>query len=568
MKNKLVVAVLGLLLILSMLPTTALADGSDGSYAWTDLSDTTVEITSVIGDPSGNITLPDTLGGKAVVGIAANACSGKTLLTGVTIPEGVTYIGNSAFSGCTLLASVSLPNSLERIDGAAFKNDIALLAVTMQNNVTIIGSEVFEGCTSLNSATLSDKLKKVSMDTFRLCTSLHTITIPSSVTEIGTHAFDSSGLTSIDIPGSVTGIGVHAFVNCVHLSSVTLHNGLLYIYSYAFFMTPVTQITIPSTVISIQGYVCDHLAKVTVLGETTSFNSDAFGLSSLSDGVYGFAGSTAAAFASAKGYTFHTLHKVLFDSKGGSAVDFGYAILNDTIAAPVAPTLTGYGFGGWHTDEACTAAATFPYTVTGNGTLFAKWAGNNYTVAYDANGGSGTMASTSHVYDASKQLRANSFTRENYLFDGWAALAGGPAVYTDEQSVSNLTTTNGATVTLYATWKADPALTSSVTDGKIYTGGRITLTPNIDGGTWDWDTTFFSATFNSPATFTALKAGTSTITYTAEGQSVSYEVTITKAALPDTGQDFAWVIGLGALAVFIGIAAVAAHRQKPQAHTR
>ena len=105
-------------------------------------------------------------------------------------------------------------------------------------------------------------------------------------------------------------------------------------------------------------------------------------------------------------------------------------------------------------------------------------------------------------------------------------------------------------------------LTSSVAGGKIYTGGRITLTPNLDGGTWDWDTTFFSATFNSPATFTALKAGTSTITYTAEGQSVSYEVTIAKAGLPDTGQDFAWVIGLGALAVVVMLGGLMTVRRK------
>ena len=59
--------------------------------------------------------------------------------------------------------------------------------------------------------------------------------------------------------------------------------------------------------------------------------------------------------------------------------------------------------------------------------------------------------------------------------------------------------------TLYAKW-TQLTLASSVSSGKIYTGGRITLTPSVDGGTWDWDDTFFSATFNSPATFTALES--------------------------------------------------------------
>lgn len=74
-------------------------------------------------------------------------------------------------------------------------------------------------------------------------------------------------------------------------------------------------------------------------------------------------------------------------------------------------------------------------------------------------------------------------------------------------------------------------LSSSDADGEIYTGGRITLTPNVDGGTWDWDHSFFSATFNSPATFTALKAGTTTITYTLSGVSTTYDVTITNLTI-------------------------------------
>ncbi len=105
-------------------------------------------------------------------------------------------------------------------------------------------------------------------------------------------------------------------------------------------------------------------------------------------------------------------------------------------------------------------------------------------------------------------------------------------------------------------------LTSSVASGKIYTGGRITLTPNIDGGQWDWDKDYFSATFNSPATFKALKAGTTTITYTAEGQTVAYVVKIRKSALPQTGQDFTWVWLLsGTALMLVGAGAITLKRK-------
>jgi uncharacterized repeat protein (TIGR02543 family)/LPXTG-motif cell wall-anchored protein len=181
-----------------------------------------------------------------------------------------------------------------------------------------------------------------------------------------------------------------------------------------------------------------------------------------------------------------------------------------------------------------------------------------YAVKYDANGGTGSMTNQGFIYGAAQALTSNAFTRTNYTFAGWAASADGAVVYADEQSVSNLTTTNGATVTLYAKWTAMPTLSSSVADGKVYTSGRITLTPNIAGGTWTFDSAYFT---REGGTFTALKAGTSTITYTVDGQSTNYSVTITAAALPETGQDFTgvWVLAIGA--VLATVTAIAKRRK-------
>src|SRR5690606_28752768 len=90
----------------------------------------------------------------------------------------------------------------------------------------------------------------------------------------------------------------------------------------------------------------------------------------------------------------------------------------------------------------------------------------------------------------------------------------------------------------------------------MYTGGRVRWDPKPDGGTWDWDKGYFSAAFNSPATFTALKAGTSNIAYTVNGVSKSIAVTILQAELPQTGQSSAWFWVLVSLAVVCGAAAV------------
>ena len=79
-----------------------------------------------------------------------------------------------------------------------------------------------------------------------------------------------------------------------------------------------------------------------------------------------------------------------------------------------------------------------------------------YTVAFNANGGTGMMANMSFAAGASKELTINSFTRTGYLFIGWATSASATTpAYDDGQTVSGLTTTSGATVTLYAVWQAN-----------------------------------------------------------------------------------------------------------------
>jgi len=142
---------------------------------------------------------------------------------------------------------------------------------------------------------------------------------------------------------------------------------------------------------------------------------------------------------------------------------------------------------------------------------------------------------------------------------GWAADGSGTAC------ALGGTFKVAADTTLYAQWTAQPALASSVGDATVYVGGRIILTPNIEGGTWNWDHDFFTATFNSPATFTALKTGTSAITYTVDGVTVRYEVTVEASELPLTGQDFtrAWV--LAALASAAGAAGAVLRRRRTRA---
>lgn len=127
--------------------------------------------------------------------------------------------------------------------------------------------------------------------------------------------------------------------------------------------------------------------------------------------------------------------------------------LHTQTSVPPNPTKTGYTFTGWYTDEACTNRYTSS-TVIDNMTLYAGWRPNTYTIKFDGNGKtSGSMSNLSMTYDQYKPLTANSYNKTGYAFRGWATSANGGIVYTDGQSVVNLTANDGATITLYAVWE-------------------------------------------------------------------------------------------------------------------
>ncbi len=141
---------------------------------------------------------------------------------------------------------------------------------------------------------------------------------------------------------------------------------------------------------------------------------------------------------------------------------------------------TGYIFDGWNTNSSGTGnnytdkQSVKNMTSTNGATinLYAKWKPITYTIKFDGNGAtSGSTASMSMTYDVAKNLTANGFKRTSYNFKGWNTKADGSGTnYTDKQSVKNLTTSNGATITLYAKWEYDPVLV--VEQCSVYEGAK------------------------------------------------------------------------------------------------
>ena len=139
-----------------------------GGYTWTYRIDgNTAEIynedengytlPAVSPEPTGDLTIPSTLGGKAVT-IGNGAFADCSELTSVTIPASVRTIGESAFRNCAGITNVVIPDGVAVIGAGAFYNCNGLTRVVIPDSVTAVGGEAFGGCTSVTDATLPVQL--------------------------------------------------------------------------------------------------------------------------------------------------------------------------------------------------------------------------------------------------------------------------------------------------------------------------------------------------------------------------------------------------------------------------
>ena len=147
---------------------------------------------------SGAITIPATLGGKPVTSIGERAFLLCNCLASVTIPDGVTSIGEAAFDCCSGLMSFAVDEGnakYKAVNGLLLSKDGTTLVagvngdVTIPDGVTSIGEYAFSGCSDLASVTIPDGVTSIGEYAFASCYGLASVTIPDGVTSIANYAF-------------------------------------------------------------------------------------------------------------------------------------------------------------------------------------------------------------------------------------------------------------------------------------------------------------------------------------------------------------------------------------------
>jgi len=218
---------------------------------------------------------------------------------------------------------------------------------------------------------------------------------------------------------------------------------------------------------------------------------------------------------------------ISFDLNGGESQTPATQIIpkNGKVTQPANPTRTGYTFSHWSASSPKETPFDFSAEIAFSGTLYANWTINTYTVSFNVNGGSGSVASQTVNYNSTATAPSTNPTRTGYTFQGW----GTSSSATSTVDVTTIAIT--AAKTYYAVWKINTYTVtvskgtgiSSVSGGGTYDyGTSVTINATVSTGyTWkNW--TGSATTTTKEYTFTL---GAGNVSYTANATINSYTVT-------------------------------------------
>ena len=162
----------------------------------------------------------------------------------LSLPEGLTSIGDLAFYDCRALKSVVLPDSVIRVGDYAFAECAGLTILDLGSGVQTVGEAAFSDCYALQALDLPAGLKTIGAKGFYRCESITILTIPGHVSSVGISAFGyckrlvtaeilapiaeipefmfygCGNLVSVVLPWQISGVNDHAFRGCDQLGQI------------------------------------------------------------------------------------------------------------------------------------------------------------------------------------------------------------------------------------------------------------------------------------------------------------------------------------------------------------
>ena len=153
----------------------------------------------------------------------------------LTIPDGVTKIGNGAFANLSGLKTIIIPGTVKEIGTNAFTNNADLTRVVLQEGIEMIGNEAFRECDNLTTIELPESLRSIGVGAFQECSKLDNVTIPSQITVIESQTFyNCQNLSNIKLPENLQNIQILAFGGCRKLDNIYISKNVNNISNDAF----------------------------------------------------------------------------------------------------------------------------------------------------------------------------------------------------------------------------------------------------------------------------------------------------------------------------------------------
>ncbi|MDR2557504.1 MAG: leucine-rich repeat domain-containing protein [Mycoplasmataceae bacterium] len=216
---------------------TCAINGNDGFAAHNLVIPETVEINGKYYDVTeinnafascegltGTVTLPKTL--KKIGTGAFYNCSN---LTGIEIPQGVTYIGRLAFSADTFVKPVVIPSACETVEEYAFQGT-SFESLVIEEGVALLGSQAFRNAKINQLLTIPGGVTIDSM-VFSASEFSHGIVLKSGILNMGANSFRSAKLDEITADGWNSlpnwSLGLNQFYQLPATGSIYSINGTL-----------------------------------------------------------------------------------------------------------------------------------------------------------------------------------------------------------------------------------------------------------------------------------------------------------------------------------------------------